>query len=416
MTSLPARDTASLPTSATVSSDRDRVVTARWRRTRHVVDVNADAASSPAPARSASLRSRPRFRPDHGFRKELERRVAGYFAATGRSPYGDWRMYLKTAMLLAWLIGSYLLLVFAAATWWHGVLAAASFAFAIAGVGFSIQHDANHDAYSRNQIVNRVFERTLDMLGASSYLWRWKHNVFHHTYTNVRGADHDIDLAPFARLAPAQKRRAVHRFQHFYMWAIYGFTVFHMHFVEDFLNTKRGRVGQHPFPRPKGVRLCEVFASKLFVLGWAVVVPLLLHPWWLVLAFYAATWFAVGLILGVVFQVAHCLDDSEFPEPDPRTNRLDDAWAVHQVKTTADFAPGARLTTWYVGGLNYQIEHHLFPKVCHVHYPQIAGIVRDVCAEFGVRHRSHPSFTSALVSHARLLRRMGQPDSVRAVG
>jgi linoleoyl-CoA desaturase len=352
-------------------------------------------------------RARPRFRPDNGFRKQLDRRVGDYFEDSGRSPHGDWRMYLKTAMMLGWFGGSYAFLLVGAATWWLGVLGAISLAFAIAGVGFSIQHDANHDAYSRSGVVNRILERTLDMLGASSYLWRWKHNVFHHTYTNVSGADHDIDLAPFARLAPMQERRRLHRFQHIYMWALYGFTVFHMHFLEDFLNVKRGRVGEHRFPRPEGMRLFEVFASKLFVIGWGLGVPMLFHSWWIVLAFYAATWFAVGIILGVVFQIAHCHDAAPFPEPDAETNRVDDAWAVHQVKTTANFAPNSRLVNWYVGGLNYQIEHHLFPKICHVHYPRLSVIVREVCAEFDVGYVSYPSFISAVASHGRLLRRMG---------
>jgi linoleoyl-CoA desaturase len=364
----------------------------------------------------AAVRRRPRFAADRGFRAELDRRVADYFARTGRSPQGDWRMYLKTGLMLAWMGGSYALLVFAATTPWQGVLAAASLALAIAGVGFCIQHDANHGAYSRHKLVNRILERTLDMLGASSYVWRWKHNVFHHTYTNVEGADHDIHLAPFARLAPTQPLRRAHRYQHLYMWALYGFTVFHMHFVEDFLNVKHGRVGPHRFPRPTGVRLFEVYASKLFVLGWALVVPMLFHPWWLVLTFYAATWFAVGVILGVVFQVAHCLDESVFPVEDPDTRRIDNAWAVHQVETTTDFAQGNRLLTWYLGGLNYQIEHHLFPQVCHIHHPRLAGIVRQVCAEFGVNYTAHPGFGSAVASHARLLRRMGRPDAAPLPG
>ncbi len=344
---------------------------------------------------------------DHGFREALESRVAAYFEETGRSPHGDWRMYLKTLTLLAWFGSSYALLVFAATTWWHGVLGATSLAFATAGVAFGIQHDANHDAYSRNRVVNRVLERTLDMLGVSSYVWRWKHNVFHHTYTNVSGADHDINLTPFARLVPAQKRRSAHRFQHIYMWALYGFTVYHMQFFDDFLNAARGRVGLHRFPRPRGGRLLELLAGKLFLISWAVVIPMLFHAWWVVLAFYAATWFVVGIILAVVFQLAHCHERAEFPEPDPETHRVDSPWAIHQLKTTADFAQDSKLVAWYVGGLNFQIEHHLFPKVCHVHYPRLATIVREVCAEHDVRYTSFPSVFAAVASHGRWLRHMG---------
>ena len=386
-------------------SHRVGVVTPCPGTDRHSRNVNVVIAPvSPPPV---STRSRPRFSPDQGFRKQLNRRVDDYFSETGRSPHGGWRMAFKPALMLAWFGGSYAVLVFAATTWWLGALAAISLALAIAGVGFCVMHDANHDAYSRNRLVNRILERTLDMLGASSYLWRWKHNVFHHTYTNVDGADSDIALAPLARLAPAQKRRRMHRFQHLYMWVIYGFTAFHMHFVQDFMNVIRGRVGPHRFPRPRGARMVEVFGSKLFVLGWGVGLPLLFHPWGVVLVFYAATWFAVGVILGVVFQVAHCHDASEFPEPDPESNLVDREWAIHQVNTTADFAPHNWLLTWYFGGLNFQIEHHLFPKVCHIHYPRLAGLVREVCAEFGVRYTSYPSFSSAVASHGRMLRRMG---------
>ncbi len=362
----------------------------------------------------AARESRPKFAASGAFRRDLDQRIDAYFERTGRSRWGDWRMHLKTVALLGWLAGSWALLVFVAATWWQGLLLAGSLAMAIAGVGFGVMHDANHGAYSRHRFVNRLLERTLDMLGASSYLWRWKHNVFHHSYTNLVGADNDIDLSPFARLAPEQPHRAVHRFQHIYMWALYGFTVYHMHFVEDFAQLRSGRIGRHHYPRPKGWRVFELFASKVFVLGWSLAIPMFFHRWWVVLAFYASLWFAVGLILGVVFQVAHCAEEVEFPSAS-ESGRIEHSWAVHQVETTVDFAPRNRLLTAYVGGLNFQIEHHLFPKICHVHYPQLAPIVREVCAEHGVRYTVHERFVSALSSHGQWLRRMGRrPESASA--
>jgi hypothetical protein len=165
-------------------------------------------------AASTSSRSRPRFDHDQGFRKQLDQRVKGYFERTGRSVRGDWRMHLKTAALFGWFLASYAFLLLVATTWWHGVLGATSLAFAVAGLGFSVQHDANHGAYSHSGAVNGLLERTLDLLGASSYLWRWKHNVFHHTYTNISGADNDIALLPFARLSSSEPRHGMHRFQH----------------------------------------------------------------------------------------------------------------------------------------------------------------------------------------------------------
>jgi linoleoyl-CoA desaturase len=273
-----------------------------------------------------------------------------------------------------------------------------------------VQHDANHGAYSRHGWVNRLMERSLDFLGASSYLWRFKHNVFHHTYTNLQGADHDIDLGPFARLAPGQRRRRMHRFQHLYMWAFYGFTAYNMHYLEDFKQLVLGRIGHARIPRPRGHRLVELFASKLVMLTWSVGIPTLFRTWWVVLLFYFATWFTVGVVLGVVFQVAHCLEEAEFPAT-PAGGRIDTPWSVHQVETTVDFGHKSRLLTWYVGGLNYQIEHHLFPRICHLHYPQLAPIVRAVCAEHGVRYSVHESIVGAVRSHGRWLRRLGTPAS-----
>ena len=352
---------------------------------------------------------KPRFPSDPGFHALVARRVRAYFAASGLSARGNPRMYVKTAVLLLWLGASYALLVFAATTWWQAAPLAVSLALAMAGVGFSVQHDANHAAYSRHPAVNRLMGLTLDLLGASSYLWRFKHNVSHHTYTNLVGADDDIDLGLLGRLSPAQPRRRFHRVQQFYLWFLYGLLIPKWHFVYDFKNVARGRIARNRFPRPRGWNLVELIGGKLAFFGWALVVPALFHPVWVVLLFYAGIAFLLGLVLSVVFQVAHCVEEADFPAPPPAGERLRDAWAVHQVHTTVDFAQDSRLLTWYVGGLNFQIEHHLFPRVCHVHYPRIAVIVAATCAELGIRYRAHDSLWGAIASHWRWLRRMGSP-------
>lgn len=352
---------------------------------------------------------RLKFAGDSGFHEEVKRRVLMYFQHTGLSPRDSPRMYVKTAALLLWFVASYAGLVFAATTWWQGVLLSFSLSFAMAGVGFCVQHDANHGAYSNHGAINRLMGMTLDMLGASSYLWRVKHNISHHTYTNLMGADDDIDLGPFGRLSPAQPRRRVHRLQQFYLWALYGFLILKWHFVYDFKNIARARIARNRFPRPGGWNLVELIGGKTLFFGWALVVPALFHPWWVVLLYYTGTSFVLGLLLSVIFQLAHCVEEADFPQPPPGTDQLPDAWAVHQVQTTVDFARGSRILTWYVGGLNFQIEHHLFPRICHVHYPRIAGIVQAVCAEFGVRYTAHESFLGAVSSHWRWLRRMGRP-------
>jgi linoleoyl-CoA desaturase len=351
------------------------------------------------------------FSADTGFHVEVKRRVLEYFERTGLSPRDSPRMFVKTAVLLLWFGASYALLVFAATTWWQGALFAVSLALSAGGVGFSIQHDANHGAYSESRIVNRIMGTTLDMLGASSYLWRFKHNITHHTYTNLDGADDDIDISPFARVSPAQPRFRYHRLQQFYIWVLYGFLYLKWHLFSDFKNVARARIARSRFPRPRGWSLVGLIGGKAAFFGWALVLPALFHTWWVVLIYYAGTSIVLGVILSVVFQMAHCVEEADFPEPAPGTDRLPDAWAVHEVQTTINFARGNRLLTWYVGGLNFQIEHHLFPRICHVHYPSIGKIVQAVCDEFGVRYTAHKSFLGALGSHWRWLERMGRLPS-----
>ncbi len=358
----------------------------------------------------ADARGKLSFAADDGFHGELKRRVLAYFARTGLDQRDSTRMLVKTAVLLLWFAASYALLVFAATTWWQGMLLSGSLALAMAGVGFGIQHDANHGAYSDRPGVNRVMGMTLDMLGASSYVWHFKHNISHHTYTNLAGADDDIDIGLLARLTPGQAHHRMHRWQHVYLWFLYGFLMPKWHFAYDFKNVARARIARQHFPRPQGWDLVQLVGGKAAFFTWALIVPALFHPWWLVLVGYLSTAFVLGVVLSVVFQVAHCVEEAAFPAPPPGTDRLVDAWAVHQVQTTVDFARGNRLLTWYLGGLNFQIEHHLFPRVCHVHYPRIAAIVQATCAERGIRYRAHETFTGALASHWRWLRRMGQPQ------
>lgn len=361
------------------------------------------AAPQPAPPTEAL---RPAFASDAGFLRELKRRVDEHFVTAGGPRRGGTAMHLKTFWLLSWLSLSYGLLVFAANTLWLAIPLAFSLALAVAGVGFGVQHDANHEAYSERRWVNGVFGFMLDVLGASSYVWHWKHNVFHHTFTNVSGADDDIDVGPLARLAPAQARRPVHRWQSLYMWVLYGFLLSKWQLFDDARNVITGRISLHTFPRPKGASLLRLLAGKAVFFTWSLAIPLLMHPWWVVASFWLATSFVAALVLSVVFQVAHCTGASAFRTPD-QGKKLSVGWAVHQVESTANFAPRSRSLTWYLGGLNFQIEHHLFPKTSHLHYPRLSPIVQRLCEERGIRYHVHSSFASAIAAHGRWLSALG---------
>jgi linoleoyl-CoA desaturase len=370
-----------------------------------VMEPRAVPAQAPPPAAL-----RPKFPADRGFLAEARRRVAGYFEATGRRPQDHPAMYLKTLVILAWLAGSWALLVFAAQTWWQAVPLAVSLALAMAGLGFSIQHDGGHHAYSRRRWVNRLAARTLDLMGASSYLWHHKHEVIHHTYTNVSGVDTDIEIGSVVRVTPHQPRKWFHRYQHLYLFPLYAVTAPRWHLYGDYKEVVTGKMGPHPIPRPRGWDLALFVGGKAFSLAWMAAIPLLYHPWWAVALFYLLVTGVMGIAMSVVFQLAHCVGEAAFPAADPATHRLDESWAVHQVATTVDFARSNRVLSWWVGGLNFQVEHHLFPQVCHVHYPAIAPIVEEVCREYGVPYHAHPTFRAGLKSHYRWLKKMGRPE------
>jgi len=318
-------------------------------------------------------------------------------------------MYLKTAILLSALAASYLLLVFVVGAWWQAVPAAILLGLSAAAVGLNIQHDGIHHAYSRRAWVNKLAAMTLDLLGCSSYLYTGKHVVFHHAYTNIEGADSDIDMGFFGRMAPQQRLLWMHRFQQYYLWPLYGFMVIEWHFVTDFRKIITGRISRHRFPRPKGWDLAALIGGKAVFFTVAFVIPLLYHPLWAVALFYGIWAIVLGLTLAVVFQLAHCVEQAEFPVPRRDTGCIDRPWAVHQVETTVDFARGNRAVAWLLGGLNFQVEHHLFPRICHVHYPRISALVEEACREFGVRYSEHRTLGAGLASHFRHLASLGRP-------
>ncbi len=283
-----------------------------------------------------------------------------------------------------------------------------SLSLSMAAIGFNVQHDGGHGAYSSRRWLNRLTALSLDMLGGSSYVWNNKHSL-HHSYSNIHGHDDDINLGVFGRVAPHQPRRVFHRLQHFYLWALYGLLPAKWQLYDDYRDVITGRIGAHRFVRPKGWDMAIFLLGKSVFLTLAFVIPLSLHSLSAVLVGYFLVTFMEGIALSVVFQLPHCGEESSFPLPDRDTGRIETPWAVHQVETTVDYGRSNRLLTWYVGGLNFQIEHHLFPRICHIHYPALAPVVEETCRDFGVRYFAHETFRGGLASHYHWLRRMGNP-------
>ena len=349
-----------------------------------------------------SAAERVRFPEQSAFHADLKARVEQHFE--GGSRHGGWAMGLKSIILLTWLCGSWALVMFAPVNAWQAALLSVSIGLAMAGVGFSVMHDANHGGTSQSPRINALMSFTLDLLGASSALWRLKHNVLHHTYTNISGMDPDIEAgSPFLRLAPWQPRKPQHRFQHLYVWLLYAVFPLQWWFFDDLRELVTGRIGGRQFPPPRGRQLAVALLGKAAFTAWAFVLPAVLHPTWWLLALWGLGLFALGNVLAGVFQLAHCVGEADFVA---RGKTAAD-WAEHQIATSVDFARKNPLLSWYLGGLNFQVEHHLFPRVCHLHYPALSRIVEETCRDHGVRYRAEPTLGGALRSNFRWLKQMG---------
>jgi linoleoyl-CoA desaturase len=351
------------------------------------------------------------FLPRSDFHRDLVARVDAYFERTGQARDGGRRIVAKTLVLFGLLALGWFALLFGDLSW-PGVLLAATVAgLASAGLGMSVMHDGSHGAYAATARGNRWSARVLDFLGASSYVWRVKHVHVHHTYPNIEGADDDITLQPLARLAPGQPLHRAHRFQQLYMFFLYGFVIMKWWLIDDFKQLAKGRLGEHPMARPRGEEARAFWAFKVLHGVWALLIPILVVGWLPAVVFYVVSQFLAGIVLSLVFQLAHCVEEADFFDPaTTEDGELKIDFAVHQLATTVDFCPNNRFVTWYVGGLNFQAIHHLFPRISHIHYPALAPIVAQTCAEYGVAYRVRHAMLALVRSHYRWLRRMGRGD------
>jgi len=347
-----------------------------------------------------------KFAKNSKFQAELRRRVDELFQSNVDLKQRDCpEMYAKTAILLSSFFGTYALLVFFAQTWWQVVPLCIMLGAITAGIGFSVQHDGAHRAYSDSQWVNKLMAMSIDLIGCSSYLWNLRHNIFHHTFVNVADYDMDLEVGSLARLSPSHPLLPIHRWQHYYMWPMYGFMTLKWQVYDDFHCLVTGKIGVRTYSRPKGSNLAIFLGGKVVFFTLAFIIPLFFHSIWQVLASYGLASLVLGVVLGIVFQLAHSVEEADFPIAE--NYMLENDWAIHQIETTANFSRNNPYITWLIGGLNFQIEHHLFPNICHINYPAISKIVEQTCQEYGVRYNQHSSLWAGFQSHFRWLRRMG---------
>jgi len=342
------------------------------------------------------------------FTEEVKREVEAYFTSQGLSDKANAAMVLKTVLLLGGSVGLYLLILFGGFGPWTMLALAVGLGIGVAGVGFAVSHDALHGAYSANPTVNRWLGMTFDLFGANGYMWKITHNVIHHTYTNIHGVDEDLSVSPLLRLSPEAPLKPVHRWQHLYAFAAYSTSTLFWVFVKDYKYFLQRDLGPYQNKKHPKSEVLNLIVMKLVYYTWAIVIPLLVLDlaWWQFAIGFLAMNLTAGTILGIVFQLAHVVEGTEHPLPDEQ-GAMEAAWMVHEMETTSNFARDNRLLSWYVGGLNFQVEHHLFPRTCSVHYPAISRIVEAVARRHGVAYNSQPTFRAAVRSHYVMLRRFG---------
>ncbi|MFC5269857.1 fatty acid desaturase family protein [Adhaeribacter terreus] len=349
----------------------------------------------------------PRFKaPNNDFFSELKNRINDHFEQKGINPTGNSKLFTKAIILVVSMVALYVHLVFLTPPVWLAVLECIALGVVGASIGFNIMHDGAHGSFSDRKWLNNLAGLSLNMLGGNVFMWNTKHNVIHHTYTNVDGVDDDLDARPFLRLCESQKKYKLHRFQHFYFWAIYAFLYLYWIGYSDFHKYFTGKIGDFKIAKIKRSEHISFWGFKLAFVAIFVAVPIFMVGFvsWLVgfLIFTMST----GLVMSVVFQLAHTVGETHFPLPEEKTNKIEEAWAIHQLKTTANFATNNKIVSWFSGGLNFQIEHHLFPKISHVHYPEISKIIKKACQDYGVEYIEFPKLRSAIYSHIMHLRNL----------
>ena len=342
------------------------------------------------------------------FHSELKRRITEYFEQVGKSTTGDYTLFLKAVVLMVSFVLIYIHLVFfTPATVW-AILECVILGGVVAAIGFNVMHDGAHGSFSKYKWVNQLAAFSLNILGGNSFMWNVKHNVIHHAYTNVDGIDDDIDIQPWMRMSNTQKKHKLHKYQHLYFWVLYALLYILWIFFLDYNKYFKGKIGHMPLKKMSTEDHLMFWGFKVFHAFLFVGLPIYMLGFtsW-VIGFVIFASFA-GLVISLVFQLAHTVEHTAFPVANVETNRLEDEWAIHQIKTTANFATHNRLVSWLVGGLNFQIEHHLFPKISHVHYPAISKIIKQACEEYRLAYIEFPKVRYAIASHVAFLRQMGR--------
>ncbi|MEO5948469.1 MAG: acyl-CoA desaturase [Chitinophagaceae bacterium] len=350
------------------------------------------------------------------FLPALKLKVEDYFKSNNISRHANAFMILKSVFFISLLPLLYTLIITDFLPLYVQLILAILLGMTMAFIGFNVCHDALHGAYSSNKKVNKVLGFIFNIIGANAYVWNLTHNIVHHSYTNIDGHDEDIEIAPgLIRVSEKDKLNKLQRYQHIYAFFLYCLTTLSWFFRKDYLKFFQKNIGDSHVNKHPRIEYFNLFFYKIMYYSIFIVIPLLVMDltWWQFLIGFIAMNFAEGLVLGLVFQLAHVVEDTEIIYPN-EDNNVESAWAVHQMHTTANFAPRSKIAAFLCGGLNMQIEHHLFPKICHIHYRKISKIVKETAKEYNLPYNENKTFFTALRSHYLFLKKLGRPQKAMA--
>lgn len=348
------------------------------------------------------------------FATTLRSRVNAYFKDNDISKKANTHMVTKSIFATTLYFALYFVILFSGISsmplmfgLWMLLGAAQAF------IGMSVMHDVLHGSFSKNKAVNTLMQIPIIGIGVESTLWQLQHNVLHHTFTNIEHADEDIAPRYVLRLTEHQTRRWFHRYQHYYVTFFYSLIVILWMTSKDFLKLAHyKKTGLIATNKAAMHTLLRILYKRTLFYGVFLVIPMFVLNFspWIVLLMFISMLAVSGLVLSIIFQTAHIVEECATIKQDEHL--IEENWHVHQLMTTSNFGINSKWVTYFSGSLNYQVEHHLFPDICHVHYPQISKIVQTTAAEYGIPYNCQKTFGSAVMSHFAHLRELGKRDVI----
>mgnify|MGYP002629304358 CR=1 FL=1 len=344
------------------------------------------------------------------FFRTLNKKVNTYFKENNIKRTGNWKLYTKASIMFAVFLAPLILILTVDMPHWVLLLLTVVMGVGMAGVGMNVMHDGNHGTFSSKKWVNKLMGSSIYILAGNVYNWKVQHNVLHHTFTNIKGHDEDIDAGRIIRFSKHSKWLKIHKFQKYYFIFLYGLMTINWALTTDFIQMRtylKRKLSYGKFPNPITEWSVLIITKIGYYLFWIVIPILALDmAWWKVLIGFFVMHYTAGIILTVIFQLAHVVPNTDMPMPDEKGN-LKNTWAVHQLYTTSNFAPNNKFISWYSGGLNHQVEHHIFPNISHIHYKKIAKIVKETALEFNLPYHEYKTTRRAIIEHFNLLKTLG---------